>query len=238
MLTSPLSGVSNVRVTISPDPHEKRNVEVKYSPSLNLLLFQKYNLILFLQLENYLRKTNKRTKTEKRSSLYTAPNGDELPKCVIQELTMFTRKRSKAIIDVYWLYDDGGLTLLLPYIISTRRNWESAKLRVFWNTFIYLVLCRYSNSSVFKVFALANKKDEIQCELSSMASLLAKFRIDYSDLELLTDVTKKAEESTYYYFKDLIRNFTEEKELCDNPNECKISISNMFTCTTMYIYIY
>ncbi|XP_031638851.1 bumetanide-sensitive sodium-(potassium)-chloride cotransporter isoform X2 [Contarinia nasturtii] len=177
VMTSPLSGISNVRVTISPDPHDKRNVE----------------------LETYLRKTNKRTTTEKRSSLYTAPNGDELPKYVIQELTMFTRKRNKAIIDVYWLYDDGGLTLLLPYIISTRRNWESAKLRV---------------------FALANKKDEIQCELSSMASLLAKFRIDYSDLELLTDITKKPEESTYYYFKDLIRNFTsKERELCDNPNE-------------------
>ena len=23
-------------------------------------------------------------------------------------------------IDVYWLYDDGGLTLLLPYILTTR----------------------------------------------------------------------------------------------------------------------
>lgn len=62
----------------------------------------------------------------------------------------FTRKRKRAIIDVYWLYDDGGLTLLLPYIISTRKNWESAKLRV---------------------FALANKKNEIDLEMSSMASL-------------------------------------------------------------------
>lgn len=153
------------------------------------------------QLENYLRRTNKRA-TEKRSSLYTTANGAELPKYVIHELTQFTRKRNKAIIDVYWLYDDGGLTLLLPYIISTRRNWESARLRV---------------------FALANKKDEIEVEMSSMASLLAKFRIDYSDLELLTDITKKADESTYYYFKDLIQNFTsKEKELCDNPNDCKL----------------
>lgn len=127
---------------------------------------------------------------------------------MIQELTQFTRKRNQAIIDVYWLYDDGGLTLLLPYIISTRRNWESARLRV---------------------FALANKKDEIEVEMSSMASLLAKFRIDYSDLKLLTDITKKADESTYYYFKDLIRNFTsKEKELCDNPNDCKLICNRSF----------
>lgn len=143
-----------------------------------------------------MQKTSKRA-SEHRSSLYIAPDGTELPKYVIQELTQFTRKRNKAVIDVYWLYDDGGLTLLLPYIISTRRNWEAAKLRV---------------------FALANKKDEIDVEMSSMASLLAKFRIDYSDLELLTDITKKAEDSTYYYFKDLIRNFT-SKDFCDNPDE-------------------
>lgn len=133
----------------------------------------------------------------RRSSLYAAANGDELPRHILQDLTQFTRKRKSAIIDVYWLYDDGGLTLLLPYIISTRKNWESATLRV---------------------FALANKKNEIDLEMSLLASLLAKFRIDYSDLQLLTDITKKAETSTYYYFKDLIRNFT-SKELCDNPDE-------------------
>lgn len=131
--------------------------------------------------------------------MYTAANGGELPKHVLQELTQFTRKRNKAVIDVYWLYDDGGLTLLLPYIISTRRNWESARLRV---------------------FVLANKKEEVEVEMSSMASLLAKFRIDYSDLKLITDITKKADDLTLYYFKGLIRNFT-SKEYSDNPNESK-----------------
>lgn len=97
---------------------------------------------------------------------------------------------------MYWLYDDGGLTLLLPYIISTRRNWESCKLRV---------------------FALANKKDEIEVEMSSMASLLAKFRIDYSDLELISDITKKADDTTYLYFKDLIRKFTSKERDSEDP---------------------
>lgn len=143
----------------------------------------------------------------KRSSLYMAANGSELPKHIIKDLTQFTRKRSAAIIDVYWLYDDGGLTLLLPYIISTRRTWQSARLRV---------------------FALANKKHEIELEMSSMASLLAKFRIKYSDLELMTDMTKKASDSTYYYFKELIRNFT-SKELSDTPNDSEFHCVDEFT---------
>lgn len=121
------------------------------------------------------------------SSLYRGPGGSELPKDIIDELTRFTRKqRKEAVIDVWWLYDDGGLTLLLPYIISTRRNWNTCRLRV---------------------FALANKNSELEFEQRSMASLLSKFRIDYSDLILLPDITKKPEESTVKFFNDLIKDF-------------------------------
>lgn len=69
-----------------------------------------------------------------------------------------------------------------------------------------------------RVFALANKKDEIEVEMSSMASLLAKFRIDYSDLELISDITKKAEDSTHRYFKELIKPFV-KKDDSDDSNE-------------------
>lgn len=65
---------------------------------------------------------------------------------------------------------------------------------------------------------MANKKDEIEVEMSSMASLLAKFRIDYSDLELISDITKKAEDSTHKYFKELIKPFM-RKDDSDDPNE-------------------
>lgn len=34
-------------------------------------------------------------------------------------------------LDVWWLYDDGGLTILLPYIISQRSAWANCKLRIF-----------------------------------------------------------------------------------------------------------
>uniref|UniRef100_T1GA68 Amino acid permease/ SLC12A domain-containing protein n=1 Tax=Megaselia scalaris TaxID=36166 RepID=T1GA68_MEGSC len=63
------------------------------------------------------------------SSALARPGGAELSKETLNELSLFTRKRNNAVIDVYWLYDDGGLTLLLPYIISTRRTWQNCKLR-------------------------------------------------------------------------------------------------------------
>lgn len=41
-----------------------------------------------------------------------------------------------------------------------------------------------------------------------MAGLLAKFRIDYSHLKLLSDITKKPEEKTVKFFEDIIKEFT------------------------------
>ena len=58
-------------------------------------------------------------------------------------------------IDVYWLFDDGGLTLLLPHILSTRSKFSNCNMRVFF---------------------LSEKAQEIDEETRKMATLLAKFR--------------------------------------------------------------
>jgi len=119
--------------------------------------------------------------------LYRGPGDTELPPEILDELSRFTKKqRQNAVIDVWWLYDDGGLTLLLPYIISTRRSWSSCRLRV---------------------FALADKRSELEIEQVSMASLLSKFRIEFSDLILLPDIAQKPKESTTQLFNDLIKDF-------------------------------
>jgi solute carrier family 12 sodium/potassium/chloride transporter 2 len=70
--------------------------------------------------------------------------------------------------------------------MSTRRNWNNCKLRV---------------------FALANKRDELELEHRNMASLLAKFRIDYSDLQVVTDFTNKPSDATLQFFDSLIADF-------------------------------
>ncbi|XP_038222026.1 bumetanide-sensitive sodium-(potassium)-chloride cotransporter isoform X2 [Zerene cesonia] len=97
----------------------------------------------------------------------------------------FTR-RQNGTVDVWWLYDDGGLTLLLPYILSTRRAWASSPLRV---------------------FTLVNKNTEMDIEERNMASLLSKFRIDYSALKMISDINKKPKDSTLAYFDKLIAPF-------------------------------
>jgi solute carrier family 12 sodium/potassium/chloride transporter 2 len=58
-------------------------------------------------------------------------------------MNIFNKKQRKGTIDVYFLYDDGGLTMLLPHILSTRANWSHCKIRI---------------------FALTNRKQELEVE--------------------------------------------------------------------------
>lgn len=64
-------------------------------------------------------------------SLNRDPLGNELSPEVQNSICRFRLKQKKSTIDVWWLYDDGGLSMLLPHILTTRSNWANSKLRVF-----------------------------------------------------------------------------------------------------------
>ena len=104
---------------------------------------------------------------------------------VVNSMTQFRCKEHKeGAIDVYWLYDDGGLTLLLPHILSTRAKFHKCKLRVFF---------------------LSNQKSEdLDREARNMAVLLAKFRIEFQDVVVLSDATKRPAKQTKDDFLEII----------------------------------
>lgn len=92
-------------------------------------------------------KNGKNLKNKKKNTaekiLFTSASGQNLNRQILDNMSIFCKKQDKGTIDVWWLYDDGGLTMLLPYIISTRSDWSLCKLRI---------------------FALANNKNELQLE--------------------------------------------------------------------------
>ena len=136
----------------------------------------------------------------------------DIPKEILLAVNQFQSKQQKGFIDVWWLYDDGGLTLLLPYLLSTRKQWKGCKLRV---------------------FALANKKDELDTEQRNMAALLSKFRIDFSDVIVISDIVKPPKESTKKEFKELIAKWmTKDDEInnCENNEN-----DNQFDGTDRYL---
>ena len=81
-----------------------------------------------------------------------------------------SKKSSSTIIDVWWLFDDGGLTLLLPHLLRRRKRWKHSQFRIF--------------------SCVAGEKMDAERQHVSMASLLKKFRINYSDLHVLHSLHK------------------------------------------------
>lgn len=152
------------------------------------------------------RDTSKKLKNKKRKAidkiLYTSPSGKELPRDVLENMAVFKTKQ-KGTIDVWWLYDDGGLTMLLPYIISTRTAWQQCKLRV---------------------FALTNNTQEAETETKNMADLLSKFRLNYSSLTMV-QLADKPKPSTIEFFETLIDDFRTDQEV--DVNDCRITESEL-----------
>uniref|UniRef100_A0A671TVR7 Solute carrier family 12 member 3 n=1 Tax=Sparus aurata TaxID=8175 RepID=A0A671TVR7_SPAAU len=102
-----------------------------------------------------------------------------LPVCVCiipQPSTVFQKKQGKKTIDVYWLSDDGGLTLLLPYLLTRRKRWARCKVRVF-------------------VGGQTDKKEEKREEV---LALLKKFRLGFHDVEVLPDIYQNPQPGKYF----------------------------------------
>nr|CAD7592617.1 unnamed protein product [Timema genevievae] len=129
--------------------------------------------------------------------MYLGPSGEPLSEVMWDQITRFRRKQDKGCIDVWWLYDDGGLTLLIPYILSTRSQFSGCKLRI---------------------FSLAHNKNELDKDQRNLAALLSKFRIDYSDVIVIPDIGKKATEETKKEFASLIENFRGD---ASDAGECR-----------------
>ncbi|XP_060924379.1 solute carrier family 12 member 1 [Limanda limanda] len=97
----------------------------------------------------------------------------------------FKKKQPKGTIDVWWLFDDGGLTLLLPYILTTRKKWKDSKLRIF----------------------IAGQPDRSHLDQQEMKSLLAKFRINCTDIKVIDDIHVRPRADSLKKLEDMIEPF-------------------------------
>uniref|UniRef100_A0A8D2MM45 Solute carrier family 12 member 2 n=1 Tax=Zonotrichia albicollis TaxID=44394 RepID=A0A8D2MM45_ZONAL len=116
--------------------------------------------------------------------------------------SQFQKKQGKSNIDVWWLFDDGGLTLLIPYLITTKKKWKDCKIRVF----------------------IGGKINRIDHDRRAMATLLSKFRIDFSDIMVLGDINTKPKKENIAAFEEMIEPFRlheddKEQEVADKMKE-------------------
>ncbi|KAM6381030.1 solute carrier family 12 member 3 isoform 5-T5 [Pluvialis apricaria] len=102
-----------------------------------------------------------------------------------QASTIFQSEQGKKTIDIYWLFDDGGLTLLIPYLLGRKKRWGKCKIRVF-------------------VGGQINRMDE---ERKAIVSLLSKFRLGFHEVHILPDINQKPRPEHIRRFDDLIAPF-------------------------------
>uniref|UniRef100_A0A8B9P9S4 Solute carrier family 12 member 1 n=1 Tax=Apteryx owenii TaxID=8824 RepID=A0A8B9P9S4_APTOW len=101
---------------------------------------------------------------------------------LLEASIQFKKKQGKGTIDVWWLFDDGGLTILIPYILTIRKKWKSCKLRIF----------------------TGGKVNRIEEEKLVMASLLSKFRIKFADINIVCDINMKPSKESWKFFEEMI----------------------------------
>ncbi|XP_062998797.1 solute carrier family 12 member 1 isoform X2 [Elgaria multicarinata webbii] len=101
---------------------------------------------------------------------------------LLEASTQFKKKQGKGTIDVWWLFDDGGLILLVPYILTLRKKWQDCKLRIF----------------------TGGKITRLEEEKLMMASLLSKFRIKFADINIIGDINMKPNKESWKFFEEMI----------------------------------
>ncbi|XP_075998050.1 solute carrier family 12 member 3 [Genypterus blacodes] len=110
--------------------------------------------------------------------------------------TVFQNKQGKKTIDVYWLSDDGGLTLLLPYLLTRRRRWARCKVRVF-------------------VGGDANMKEE---QREEVLALIKKFRLGFHDVQVLPNIYQEPQPGNVHQFENMVSPFSLETKLKEDPD--------------------
>ncbi|XP_043910677.1 solute carrier family 12 member 2-like [Protopterus annectens] len=155
-------------------------------------------------LDNMYHQTQRDKNFQCNKSLTTVLNG-KLP----ESNSKFHKKQGKGTVDVWWLFDDGGLTLLIPYLLTTKKQWKGCKIRVF----------------------TGGKVNAIDDDKRTMATLLSNFRIDFSDITIIEDINTKPSKQSLQSFYDLIEPYRLREEDFDAETAEKMKTGESWKIT-------
>ncbi|KAE8617794.1 hypothetical protein XENTR_v10009198 [Xenopus tropicalis] len=128
---------------------------------------------------------------------------------LVEASEQFKKNQGKGMIDVWWLFDDGGLTLLIPHILTLRKKWKDCKLRIF----------------------IGGKVNRLEDEKLMMASLLSKFRIKFADIYIVGDINTKPSKESWKFFEEMIEPYCLHENSTDVSTAEKIRRENPWKIT-------
>ncbi|KAG1937890.1 solute carrier family [Pimephales promelas] len=107
-----------------------------------------------------------------------------------QVRSVFQTKQGRKTIDIYWISDDGGLTLLVPYLFTKRNRWKKSKIRVF----------------------ILGDHQTMKEDRKDMKMLLKRFRLEIEDIVVITDVDKAPLAKNWQRYEETIAPFLLSEE--------------------------
>ncbi|KAI4882670.1 hypothetical protein NFI96_014659 [Prochilodus magdalenae] len=135
---------------------------------------------------------------------------------LLEASQQFQKKQGKGTVDVWWLFDDGGLTLLIPYLIANKKKWKDCKIRVF----------------------IGGKINRIDHDRRAMATLLSKFRIDFSDITVLGDINTKPKSESLAAFAKMIEPYKLREDDMDQEAADKLKADEPWRITDNELELY
>ncbi|KAJ8371597.1 hypothetical protein AAFF_G00306830 [Aldrovandia affinis] len=128
----------------------------------------------------------------------------------------FQKKQGKGTVDVWWLFDDGGLTLLIPYLVTNKKKWKDCKIRVF----------------------IGGKINRIDHDRRAMAALLSKFRISFSDITVLGDISIKPKKENIAIFEEMIEPYKLKEDDMEQETAEKLKAEEPWRITDNELELY
>uniref|UniRef100_A0A672I404 Solute carrier family 12 member 2 n=1 Tax=Salarias fasciatus TaxID=181472 RepID=A0A672I404_SALFA len=135
---------------------------------------------------------------------------------LLEASQQFQQKQGKGTVDVWWLFDDGGLTLLIPYLLTNKKRWKDCKIRVF----------------------IGGKINRIDHDRRAMATLLSKFRIDFSDITVLGDINTKPKKEHVTAFEEMIEPYRLKEDDMEQEAAERLKNSEPWRITDNEIELY
>ena len=130
---------------------------------------------------------------------------NEIPKAIFRSMNQFQVTQKPGVIDIWWLYDTGGICILVGFILRNNHIWRHSKIRV---------------------FTVIQNAIDIESMKKNLIELLQKFRIPFSDVQVLTDAAPPMDE-TKLQFRDVINEWIidENSEKVYDEDEIRMRIT-------------
>ncbi|KAH9491151.1 hypothetical protein DERF_015883 [Dermatophagoides farinae] len=115
-----------------------------------------------------------------------------IPRDAIEAINQFSNKQKPGPIDIWWLTEDGGLTLLIPYLLNVSYNWSDCGMRI---------------------FCLSKNTENIESTKHNMMELLKRQRIPFKELTVIPESELNPSEQSKSLFRSMIEKFMAKNDL-------------------------